>query len=172
MLHTNKLKILELFFEEPNRNFHLRQISRLTKIAVTSVRKYLDELLHESLITKDTKTIYPTYVANETNKIFRVYKQQRIILKIHVSGLIDYLEETTLPKCIILFGSMSKGEYTKTSDIDILIQAPNQELNLEKFEKKLNHKINILFEPKLNNLNQGLLNNILNGYVLSGQIKL
>ncbi len=172
MLHTNKLKILELFFEEPNRNFHLRQISRLTKTAVTSARKYLDELLQENLIVKDTKTIYPTYLANETNTIFRIYKQQNTTLKLFSSGLIDYLEEKTMPKCIILFGSMSKGEHNKNSDTDLFIQSKDQDLNLEQFEKKLKHKINILFEPELKNLNQGLLNNILNGSVLSGQIRL
>lgn len=172
MLHTNKLKILELFFEEPNRNFHLRQVSRLTSIAVTSVKKYLNELLKDKLIMKDTKTIYPTYLANETNPLFKLYKKQFLVQKLFFSGLTDYLEQTVHPRCIILFGSMSKGEYTKASDIDLFIQSSEQELNLNNFEKKLKHKINTLFEPELSRLNKGLLNNILNGDVLSGQIRL
>lgn len=172
MLHTRKLKIMELFFEEPTKNFQLREISRLTDIAVTSVRKYLKELLDERLVRKSTKTLYPSYLANESNRMFKVYKQQRMIFKIYLSGLVDYLEETALPNCIILFGSVRKGEYTKKSDIDIFVQSSEHRLKLRKFEKKLNHKINVLFEADLKDLSKELFNNIVNGIVLSGHLKL
>ena len=72
MLHKNKLRIIEVFFEEPSKNFQIREISRLSKIAVTSVKKYLDELLKEKLLTKDKKTLYPSYVANQENRIFKI----------------------------------------------------------------------------------------------------
>ncbi|KYK24931.1 hypothetical protein AYK26_06430 [Euryarchaeota archaeon SM23-78] len=172
MFNKNKLKIIEVFFEEPNKNFQLRQISRLTGIAVTSTKKYLQELLEERLLLKDSETLYPSYKANQENKLFKIYKQQYIIFKINCSGLIDYLEEKTLPRCIVLFGSMSKGEYNKKSDMDLFIQSLQQELDLKRFEKKLKHKINVLFETNLKNLNKGLLNNILNGIILSGHIRI
>ena len=172
MLHKNKLKIMGLFFEEPTRNFQLREISRLSNIAVTSTKKYLKELLNEELITKNTKTLYPSYNANESNRMFKVYKQQIMIFKIYLSGLIDYLEETSLPNCIILFGSVRKGEYTKKSDIDIFIQSSKHRLDLQKFEKYLNHEINVLFEADLKDLSKELFNNIINGIILFGYLKL
>lgn len=172
MLHKNKLKIMELFFELPTKNFQLREVSRLSGIAVTSARKYLNELAKEGLVRKDNQTPYPSYVGNSVNPLFRVYKQQVIILKIFHSGLIEYLEKETLPRCIIIFGSARKGEYTTKSDIDIFVQSSGKTINLRKYEQILRHKINILFEPELNHLSNELMNNIINGVVLYGFIKL
>ncbi len=171
MLQQNKLKIMELLFEEPSKNFQIREISRLTKIAVTSVKNYLKELQKNKLILKDKKTFYPSYIANQQNRLFKIYKQQFIILKLYSSGLIDYLEDILHPKSIILFGSMRKGEYNKKSDIDIFIQSNEKSINLIKFEKILKHKINLFFEDDINKISKELFNNIINGIKLSGYIK-
>lgn len=163
---------MKLFFEEPGRNFQLREISRLTNMAVTSVKRYLKELVNEKLVRQDTKTIYPSYLANETNKMYKIYKQQIMIINIYQTGLIDYLEKITLPTCIILFGSVRKGEYTKNSDIDLFIQSSEHKLELKRFEKKLKHNINIIFEADLRELSDELFNNIVNGIVLDGYLKI
>ena len=172
MLHKNKLRIIEIFFEEPSRNFQIREISRLSNIAVTSAKKYLDELLKEELLIKDKKTLYPSYVANQQNKIFKIYKQQLMVLRLYTSGLIDFFNDELHPKCIILFGSVSKGEYDKNSDIDIFLQTEEKKINLTRFEKNLKHSINILFEDNLNKLSNELFNNIINGIKLYGYLKL
>ena len=162
---------MELFFEEPFRNFQIREISRMTKIAVTSVKKYLEELLKEDLIIKDKKTLYPSYIASQ-NRLFKIYKQQVIIFKLYSSNLIDYLEDNLHPKCIILFGSARKGEYNKNSDIDIFVQSEEKNVSLEKFEKILKHKINLFFKENINKLSKELFNNIINGIKLSGYLKI
>jgi predicted nucleotidyltransferase len=171
MLH-NKLKILELFFEEPTRNFQIREIARLTKIAHTSVKNYLEKLRKEALIRKVKTNIYNSYIANQENRIFKIYKQQHLTLKLYKSELIDYLEDNLQPKCIILFGSGRKGEYIKTSDIDLYVQVSEKPLNLMKFEKILKHKINLFFEEDINELSNELFNNVVNGIVLSGYLKI
>ncbi len=172
MLHKNKLKIMKLFFEEPSKNFQIRGISRLTKIAVTSVKNYLRELQKDKLVKKDKNTLYPSYIANQQNRLFRIYKQQFIIFKLYSSGLVDYLEDKLHPRCIILFGSAGKGEYNKDSDIDIFMQTSEKSINLTKFEKILKHKISLFFEEKINKLSNELFNNIINGIRLSGYLKL
>lgn len=172
MLHKNKLKIMELFFEEPSRNFQIRGIGRLTNIAFTSVKKYLEELQNENLVKKDKKTLYPSYVANQECRLFKIYKQQFIIFKIYSSGLIDYLEDELHPRCIILFGSMREGEYCRDSDADLFIQSNDMGINLVKFEKILGHKINLFFKHDVNKLSKELFNNIVNGIRLSGYLKL
>ena len=172
MLHKNKLRIMKLFFEEPSKNFQIRGISRLTKIAVTSVKNYLRELQKDKLVKKDKKTLYPSYVANQQNRLFRIYKQQFIIFKLYSSGLVDYLEDRLHPKSIILFGSAGKGEYNKDSDIDIFMQTSEKSIDLTKFEKILKHKISLFFEENINELSNELFNNIINGIKLSGYLKL
>ncbi len=172
MLHINKLKIMKIFFEEPSKNFQIREISRLSKIAVTSVKKYLNELLDESFIIKDKNTLYPSYVSNQQNTMFRVYKQFYVIIKIHESGLLESLTDIFHPRCIILFGSMAKGEYNKSSDIDLFVQSDEKKVNLIKFEKILKHNINIICEENINKLSQELSNNIINGIKIYGYLKL
>ena len=172
MLHNNKLKIMELFFEEPTRAFQIREIARITKIAHTSTKNYLEKLREESFVKKIKGNIYNSYIANQENRILKIYKQQNLILKLYKSELIDYLEDNLHPKCIVLFGSARKGEYTKTSDIDIFVQTSEKPLNLMKFEKILKHKINLFFEEDINKLSNELFNNIINGIILSGYLKI
>jgi len=163
---------MRLFFEEPSKNFYLREISRMTKIAATSVKNYLVELEKNDMVKRNNKKAYPTYLANQQNRLFKIYKQQIIILDLYSSGLVDFLEDKLYPKCIILFGSMRKGDYNKDSDIDIFIQADDKDIDLSKFEKNLKHKINLYFKENINKLNNELFNNVINGIVLSGYLKL
>ena len=94
---------------------------------------------------------------------------------LHESGLIEYLVEAfNQPEAIVLFGSFSKAEDNKNSDVDILIiSSKKQEPNVEKFEKKLNHKIQLFIHSKkelekLKNKNKELFNNWINGIVVYG----
>ena len=56
--------------------------------------------------------------------------------------------------------------------MDIFVQAKESSLDLDKFEKKLKHKINIFFETNLEKLSPELFNNIVNGVKLRGFLKI
>ena len=171
MLHNNKLRIMRLFFDNPSESFQLRQISRLAKIAVTSVTAYANSLVKEDLIILIKKGIYPSYKANRDNEKFRLYKKLDLIERIESSGLLSYLYDSCMPDCIILFGSASLGEDIEGSDIDMFIQSKEKKLNLEKYEKILSRKISLFFEDNFSRLSSELKNNILNGIKLKGYIK-
>ena len=164
-------KILDLFFEEPNKLFQIREIARLTKIPKSTAARKLKKLLDDKLIVKK-KENSAGYIANESNYYYRLKKKNVFLEKIYKSGLINYLEERFYPKCIILFGSFSKGEHNKKSDIDIFVQSKEKNYNIAKFEKKLKHTINLFFDEKFSNLSKELFNNIINGVKLAGYIKL
>ena len=76
-----------------------------------------------------------------------------------------------MPQVIILFGSASKGEDLKESDIDLFIQSKEVKINLKPYENKLNKKINIFFNENFNNLSEELKDNIINGTILKGYLK-
>jgi len=171
MLQDNKLKIMNFFFEEPVRYFHIRELARLSKIAHTSVKNHLAELEKEELIKKVKTPIYDSFIANEENRTYKIYKQQHMIMQLYSSKLIDYLEENLHPKCIILFGSVRKGEYKAESDIDLFVQTSQKNINLEKYEQILKHKISLFFEENITQLSSELFNNIANGIKLSGYLK-
>ena len=167
----NRYKILQEFFNFPRRNFHIRELSRITKITQPSMINHLNELVKENLILKEKKGLYPTFRANRENELFKVYKKTNIIIQISQSGLLNYVYDSCLPTAIILFGSASKGEDTEESDIDLFIQASDKKLKLEKYEKILNRKINLFFKENFSKLSSELKNNILNGIMLRGYIK-
>ena len=161
--------INELFFENPIKEFYLRQIARETKIPKTTVARRLKELLKKKLIIKIESEPFDKYRANEQNSSYIFYKKIHILEKLHKSNLIDYLIEKTGPKAIILFGSCAKGEYDKESDIDLCIIASEIKLNLNKFN--LNHEIQTFFFSKLSEIPKNLRQNIINGVKLYGFLR-
>ena len=142
MLHIkdNKKKIMELFFDFPLKNFYLREISRKTKVAITSVKRYVNEMVNEKIIIKVNKEIYPSFRSNREGDdlTFKFYKKLNMVERLQISGVLDYVEDKCSPKSIILFGSASRGEDSEGSDIDLFVQSKEININLSQFEKKLN----------------------------------
>jgi len=167
----SRYRILQEFFDFPRKDFYMRELSRRTKIAQTSVINHLKVLLKEKLIVKKKDGIYPSFNANRDNDMFKIYKKFDLILRINQTGLLNCIYDSCLPDCIILFGSASRGEDVEESDIDLFVQAREKKLNLEKYEKLLNRKMSLFFEENFSRLSKELKNNILNGIVLKGYIK-
>lgn len=149
----------------------MRELSRNVKLAQVSIISHLKALIKEGLITKEKDGIYPSYRANREAECFKLLKMQNMRWRIYQSGLVEYLDQKLKPTCIILFGSAARGEDTEESDLDLFIQAQETELILSKYEKLLSRKINILFEPDLHQLSKELLNNLINGAILYGYLK-
>ncbi len=166
-----RYRILQEFFDSPRKSFQIREISRIVKLAHPSVIKHLQVLEKMGFILKEKKGVYPAFKANRDSEDFKLLKKQNIVWRIHQCGLLGLLEEKFLPDCIVLFGSCARGEDNEESDIDLFVQAKEEDIKFEKFEKLLKRKINILFEPKLKNLSKELLNNIINGQVVYGYLK-
>lgn len=174
LLKNNKTKILEEFFKDPliEGGFYLRELSRNTKIALPSTKKYLQELLREKLILKKiNRQGHPKYYANTQEEKFVFLKKLNNINKIKESGLINYIDEKCTPDVIILFGSVSKGEDIKESDIDLFVLAKEQNLQLKKYEQILDRKISVFFTSKFNKLSPELKNNIINGTIMAGYLE-
>lgn len=167
----SRYRVLQEFFDFPRKGFHMRELSRRVKLAQVSVINHLKALQKEGLIIKEEKGIYPTFRANMDSEDFKVLKAQNLVWRVHKSGLISLLDEKLKPNCIVLFGSASRGEDTEMSDIDLFVQSEEAEVRLEKYEKLLKRKIKILFEPRINDLSKELLNNIINGQVVYGYLK-
>lgn len=173
----NIYKVLELFFDDPlteGIGYQLREISRKIKLAPKSVKLYLEELEKESLIIKKKHRIhqYPVYYANRDDNYFKFLRRLNIIQRIKESGLLDYLDEKCMPDVIVLFGSASKGEDVKDSDIDLFLQCKEKKMDLTKFEKELNRKISLFFENDFYKLSKELKQNIINGTKLKGYLRM
>ncbi|MBU0457379.1 MAG: nucleotidyltransferase domain-containing protein [Nanoarchaeota archaeon] len=165
-LKAEKLdKILELFYEKPNVSLTIRAIAKETRIPKSTVQKYIKAIKKKNLITKDNKA--------STSLLFRIKKVNFYTEKIIESGVIEYLIEKLNPSCIILFGSIRKGDSINESDIDLFIESPvKKELKLIQFEKKIKHKIELFVYNDINKLQPHLFNNVINGIKLYGSFSL
>lgn len=167
----NRYQILKVFMDSPNEKFGLRETARLSKVSPPSVMAYLKEFEAENLIKKEIKRKIPFYSANRDNPNFILYKKISILFELNKTGAIDYMWEKTAPEAIVLYGSFAKGESIEDSDIDLFILGKEKRINLTEFEKKLGKKIHVLYENSLGNVSKELRNNILNGIILKGYIK-
>ena len=167
----SRYSVLQQFFDFSRKAFFIRELSRNTKLSVPSVRIHIKALLVEGLITKDKNGLYPAFRAVRDHPLFKLLKAQNMVLRLYQTGVLTVVEKAVYPSCIVLFGSASRGEDTEESDIDLFVQAKRMNLDLSKFEKALNRKINLLFEPDLKTISQELLNNLANGNVVYGYLK-
>ncbi len=167
---NNNWRVFKEFLEKPEEKHQIRRISKNIDLATTSVKLHITELIKENFV-KEEKDIFKYYRANKNEK-FKFYKKINSLENIENSKILEYIEKKTGCETIILFGSTAKGEDTEKSDIDIYVQAEEQKLNLEKYEKLLNKKIQVFFSEDINKLPDELKNNILNGIKLRGYIKI
>lgn len=168
-------KIINLFIKEPEREFHIREIAKMTGKSPTTVSKYTNMLKKKGILLSKKMSNHILFKANTESIQFKALKKEHNIKEAISSGLIEYIEEElNNPEAIILFGSFAKGEDIPKSDMDIAVITPiKKELSLEKFENKLKHSIQLfLYSQKeiyqMKTKNKELLNNILNGITVYG----
>ena len=166
----NRYKILRVFFDEPNKKFQLRELSRITRIALPSVKKHIEGLLEQGLIKKTSGGIYTGYKSSFSNT-YRALKRNDLLTRLGESGLIKEIENRCTPNCIVLYGSAVEGMDDERGDVDIFIQSIKEDVELKKYENILKRKINLLFEPYIEEVDNRLKNSLANGIVLHGFLK-
>ena len=168
----NNLKVIEVFFKNPSRSFHIRELSRITRLSSTGIIKIIKKLKDEDLLVSKKEKVTEDVSPNFNDK-FYLMKRIYNIYSLYETGLIKYLKDFyEEPEAIILFGSYSKGLDTEKSDVDLCIITNKKDLpDLIIFEKKLNRKINII-NLKLDNVKETFKNSLANGIILEGYIEL
>ncbi|MEK6826803.1 MAG: nucleotidyltransferase domain-containing protein [Nanoarchaeota archaeon] len=171
-----KLTILGQFFENPNKSFSIRQLSRILKINHTTIRQYLNKMVKEEILSLKKEGVYSYYSFILSKKALNL-KLYYNLEKLRISHFIEDLEKAYNLPVIVLFGSYASATDSIESDLDIcLISNIEKEFPAEKYEKILNrkislHKFNKTSFDKAKKLNKGLINNICNGIVLSGELE-
>lgn len=169
---------LKIFLEEPEKEFHLREVARITKKNPVTVKRMLAEQVKSRVLRLKIERRFYLYSANTENPDYKSMKRQYNQFKLIKSSLIDSIKrEFNLPT-IILFGSYEKGEDNENSDVDIFILTETKkEIGLIKFERKIKRRIQLhIFSHKqfkaLKSKNRGLFNSIINGTRIYGELEL
>jgi len=168
--------ILKLILENsPLKEWHFGEIVRYAKVTKLVANKWLKKYVSEGLLkyVKERER-FPYYTVGSNNPIYYSTKRLYALEQLHKSGLITKLLSLNKAKTVIIFGSTIKGDWYKGSDIDIFVFGDISDFDKKAYELKLNKDIELhLFHNKeeINGIKTGLIKNIINGYVLKGQIQ-
>ena len=164
-----KDKIKEHFFINPTSKLRFRHLEKLLKLPLPSVIRYCRELEKEEILAAKKTGNVVFYTADRSSEKFLLEKKLFNIRQLYTSGFVDYLKSEFHNPVIVVFGSYSKGEDIEGSDIDLYIETAKKNINLSKFEKTLNRKIQAFIHKNIREIaNHHLANNIINGFILNG----
>jgi predicted nucleotidyltransferase len=169
-----EINTLKLFFENPTKQFNVREVGRILNITPATASKNLKYFNKNNILKYTKDKIFDLYQADIDNVEYRDLKTYYSIAKIRNSGLINEINKFYIKPTIILFGSVASGYDTENSDIDIVIISENiKEFPQKKeFENKMGKELQLFIVNDLKDLkNSYLINNVLSGIVLQGEIK-
>ena len=160
---------LQPFFKDCYRRISVREYARIIKVSPPKGSKLLYYFNKRGLLKKEKYRNYLFFYADINSKEFidlsRLYWYDRL------KDILSYLEKKLVNPAVVLFGSLSKAEAKKDSDIDLSIFAHKKELNLQSFEKKLDRGIQIFWFKSIKDIkNKELSSSIINGYLLRGNL--
>ena len=169
------------FLENPYSEFYLREIAKKLKISVFSSKKYLDYFVKEKILTERRQANLRYFKLNLSSVFVRHLKISYSLKIIEDSGMIPYLlEKIPSISSIVLFGSVSRGEDDKKSDVDIVVigRTDTVHLGLHEFEKKIGRSINehvfswTKWKKQMKENNAFYTDVIINGIPLYGELPL
>lgn len=168
--------VLKLILENsPFREWHFEEIITEAKVTKAVANKWLKKYVSEGLLQHiKEKGKFPFFTVGNNNHTYYSLKRVYALERLHKSGLIAKLLSLKKAKTIILFGSIVKGDWYKDSDIDIFVLGDISDFDKNIYELKVNKNIELhLFQNKeeIEQVKTGLIKNIINGYVIKGQIQ-
>lgn len=174
--HTNMEEIKTLFFEDTLKRWHFEDIVRTSNMSRERVNYYLKELLKEKFIIHiKPKGEMPYYISNRELERFRTEKRFYGLSMLQKSGMFDHINSLRGIKTAILFGSFSRGDFSKSSDIDLFIYGDVEQFNKAKFELKIKREIQIFNYDNVNKmrkeLDPKLIPNIFKGFNIKYSIE-
>lgn len=116
-----RAEVLRLLFTDPDRSLHLRELARLSGLAVGTLQTEMSKLCAAGLILnrRDGNRLY--YSANRAHPVFA--ELRGIVLK--STGLREQLSKALadLPGLALafVFGSFATGETAPDSDVDVFV---------------------------------------------------
>lgn len=174
IMRSKEDNMLKLFFNSPTKEWHFEEILKQANITRSKGAGWLKVFLRQGLVKKvKEKGKMPHYIGNYESPAFKAQKKVYALQQLEKSGFLAHLISLEKAKTVIIFGSMARSDWYDASDIDIFIYGDDAELEMGKYELKLNREIQ-LFTAKnkkaLNKLGPGLLKNIAAGYFVKGSL--
>ncbi|MBS3138136.1 nucleotidyltransferase domain-containing protein [Candidatus Woesearchaeota archaeon] len=153
---------LKPFFEDTYREISVREYARESKVSPPTASKRLTEFQKEGLVILYKKGIYHYYRANRETYLF--LQLTRLYWYSALHHLAENLYSNIAYRRIILFGSLTKAENTKKSDVDLFLDIDERKIDTSLLKKALNRTIELHFASSMKN--EQLKKNIEQGIVI------
>jgi len=114
--------VLSVLYGHVGKSYYLRQLSRLTDIALGPVQREMRQLVAAGLVTKKTVGAQTLYSANKRSPVFREIKG----LVTKTVGMHDFLANALEPlegeiNLAFVYGSVARSRETDESDVDLMV---------------------------------------------------
>lgn len=146
MISRVRVKLMELFFQQPNEMFFVREITRQVKEEINAVRRELDRMLMSGLLKSEERGNRLYYFLN---KNYMFYPELlRMVAKTTALGqkLFKLRKKLGAVKYIMLSGKYVHQDNTKRNEVDALIVGDivlaELEAVMKEEEAKLGREIN------------------------------
>lgn len=174
IMKSKEKEILELFFENPTKEWHFEEIIKEVEIARSKADRWLKNFLKNRIIKRiKERGKMPYYISSYNSSEYKIQKKIFALNKLYQSGFLTHLYSLKKTEAIILFGSFSRSDWYKNSDIDIFIYGNPEGLKIANYELKLRRDIQLFIcqnKKDLIKLGTGLIRNILKGNLIKGHL--
>ena len=173
-MKSKETEILELFFENPTKEWHFEEILKEAKIVRSKADRWLKKFIKDKLIKRvKVKGEMPYYISDYESAAYKNKKKLFALNKLHQIGLLNHLLDLKNAKTVILFGSFMRSDWYKNSDLDVFIYGNPEGLKIAEYESKLHREIQLFIcqnKKDLNKFGTGLIRNIIKGNIIKGDI--
>jgi predicted nucleotidyltransferase len=141
LIPDKRKKILEVFFKDPFKEVHLREVVRLSGVSLSNVdnsmRLFVKEDMFKRREVSNMVFFKPNLENEELLKIFEYLEMEKRknfygknkkiarLLQKYANDIIDLSDKKI--QIVILFGSVARGDWTKDSDVDLLAVVSGKE---------------------------------------------
>jgi len=174
-LKSNKGQILSLFFQDPGKEYYMREIAKILKKEPGYFQAHLNSLVKDGILKDEKKGPLRYFSLNKSHPLYNEVKtiiSKTLGIESKLRKIVNEFEELV---CAFIFGSVARNAENSFSDIDLmLIGEVNEDLlaallseaefhlkrevnyqvySKAEFKKKLKNKnefiVKILKEPKI-----------------------
>lgn len=113
-------RVLSLLLLNPDTDYHVRELARLTETNAGTLHKELARLAAAGLLLRKAQGNQVRYQANRDSPVF----PELAGLFRKTTGLVSVIADALQPlkpQLALIFGSIARGEETAASDIDLLL---------------------------------------------------
>ena len=171
-MKSKENRVLELFMNYP-KQWHFEDILKKVDISRVQLSYWLKKFEKEKLIKKiKVRGKMPYYITDHENANYKNKKKLFALEKLYESGFLNHVSSLDKAKVVILFGSFSRYDWYKDSDIDIFIYGKDDEFEQGKYELKLKRDIQVHTAENKKDLKKfkTLLPYIVSGNILKGSL--